>query len=55
MVDQELYASSNEIIYDGKDADGKCLLPGVYVMLLEAVTQNSAKVVRLQDTIVIAK
>ena len=55
LVDQELFASSNEIIYDGKDADGKCLLPGVYVMLLEAVTQNSAKVVRLQDTIVIAK
>ncbi len=55
LVDQELYASSNEIIYDGKDAEGKYLLPGIYVMLLEAVTHNSGKIVRLQDTIVIAK
>lgn len=55
LVDQEFYASSNQIIYDGKDSSDRTLPPGIYVLLLEAVTEETGKVIKLQDTLIIAK
>lgn len=55
IVDQDFVASQQEIIFDGRDEDNKMLYPGIYIILLEAVTANNNKVVRLQETVVIAK
>ena len=55
IINQEFYGSDNCIIFDGKNEQQQNLSIGIYVVLLEAVTKNSGKVIRLQDTIVIAK
>ncbi|MFO7896042.1 MAG: hypothetical protein R6U84_03840, partial [Candidatus Cloacimonadales bacterium] len=55
IVDQQFYASSNQLIFDGKKDNGKILPGGIYIVLLEAVTDNDKKVIRLQDTVVIAQ
>lgn len=55
IVDQQFYASSNQLVFDGKKDNGKILPSGIYIVLLEAVTENDKKVIRLQDTLVIAQ
>ncbi|MCK4957185.1 MAG: lamin tail domain-containing protein [Candidatus Cloacimonetes bacterium] len=55
IIDQEFYSSENSIIFDGRDSVGKILPIGIYVVLLEAVTNEDDRVIRLQETVVIAK
>jgi len=54
LVDQIVQSARGEFIWDGRDKEDRKLLPGVYILLMEAVTLDTEKVYRLEDTIVLA-
>lgn len=55
LINQQLQASTGNIVWDGRDADGKNLLVGVYVVLMEATAFESEKVYAKKITVVIGK
>ena len=55
LVNQTLQASESEIIWDGRDANGKNLPVGIYILLLEATSRESEKTYKKTKTAVIGK
>jgi hypothetical protein len=55
LVDQTLQASEGDLIWDGKDKNGKNLPVGVYILLMEATSRESEKTYRKTTTAVIGK
>ncbi len=55
LVDQSLQASEGNIIWDGKDKNGKYLPVGIYIVLMEATSRDSEKVYSKKTTVVIGK
>ncbi|MDO9577634.1 MAG: lamin tail domain-containing protein [Candidatus Cloacimonadales bacterium] len=55
LVNQELQASTGNIVWDGKGDNGKNLPIGVYVVLMEAASYESEKVYKKKITVVIGK
>lgn len=55
LVDQQLQAATGNIVWNGKDDQGRNMPIGVYVVLLEAVSLESEKVYKKKITVVIGK
>lgn len=55
LVNQQLQASTGNIVWDGKDDNSKILPIGVYVVLMEATSFESEKVYKKKITVVIGK
>jgi flagellar hook assembly protein FlgD len=55
LVDQTLQASEGDLIWDGRDKNGKNLPVGVYILLMEATSRESEKTYRKTTTVVIGK
>jgi hypothetical protein len=55
LVDQTLQASEGDLIWDGRDKNGKNLPVGVYILLMEATSRESEKTYRKTTTAVIGK
>ena len=55
LVDQTMQASEGNIIWDGKDKNGKNLPVGVYIVLMEATSRDTEKVYSKKITVVIGK
>ena len=55
LVDQTLQASEGDLIWDGRDKNGKNLPVGVYILLFEATSRESEKTYRKTTTAVIGK
>jgi len=55
LVNQQLQASTGNIVWDGKGDNGKKLPVGVYVVLMEATSYETEKVYNKKITVVIGK
>jgi len=55
LVNQQLQASSGNIVWDGKNDNGKKLPIGIYIVLMEATSYESEKVYKKKITVVIGK
>jgi Lamin Tail Domain len=55
LVNQELQAFTGNIVWNGKDDNGKNFPIGVYVVLMEATSYESEKVYKKKITVVIGK
>lgn len=55
LVDQEIQASVGNIIWDGKNDNGKNLSVGIYIVLMQATARGSEKVYSKKVTVVIGK
>ena len=55
LIDQVLQSSSGNIIWDGRNDNGKKLPVGVYIVLMQATARESEKVYSKKITVVIGK
>ena len=55
LADQTLQANKGDLIFDGKDDNGKRLPIGVYIILMEATSRESEKTYSKTKTFVIGK
>ena len=55
LVDQILHSSEGNIIWDGRNDNGKKLPVGVYIVLMQATARESEKVYSKKITVVIGK
>ena len=55
LVDQTLQANKGDLIFDGKNDNGKRLTIGVYIILMEATSRESEKTYSKTKTVVIGK
>ncbi len=55
LVDQVLQSSEGNVIWDGRNDNGKKLPIGVYIVLMQATARDSEKVYSKKITVVIAK
>lgn len=55
LVDQVLQSSTGDIIWDGRNDNGKKLPVGVYIVLMQATARDSEKVYSKKITVVIGK
>jgi len=55
VVNQELQSSEGNIIWDGRNAAGKKLSIGIYIVLMQATSRESEKVYSKKITVVIGK
>ena len=55
LVDQTLQASEGDLIWDGRDKNGKNLPVGIYIILMEATSRDTEKVYSKKTTVVIGK
>ncbi len=55
LVDQVLQASTGNIIWNGRNDNGKRLPVGVYIVLMQATSRESEKVYSKKTTVVIGK
>lgn len=55
LADQIAQAARGEFIWNGNNLSGHKLLPGVYIVLLEAVSRETEEVYREQTTVVLAR
>ncbi len=55
ISDQKLQPAEFSIIWDGKDDKGQNLLPGIYIIQMEACGNTTGRLYRKQKTVVIGK
>ncbi len=55
LVNQKLAAAESEMIWDGRDDNGKILPIGIYILLMQATSRETEKTYNRKATIIIAK
>ena len=55
LINNQTVASSGSIVFDGLGYDGRALRIGIYIIFMEALTDNSGVVETLKTTVVVAR
>lgn len=55
LANNQASGSNGSIIFDGLDDDGNTLRMGIYIVLLEALNQNSSEVEQIKSVVVVAR